>query len=174
METLLLQEVGSVAAAAARHATLLVVAEWTQRAENRTENALRGMGEVLGVKLLAFIENQATASQQNQGRELLALQEGVADRIALQERAISMIDAGLEVVHQRAETQAHEFGRLQVAVQGDWHQAEQWINAEMDQRLEAVGKRLKETKVRFIAANQRLENEAKLGGKIDGQRFLKT
>ena len=132
------------------------------------------MGEALGAELQALMENQATASQQHQGRELLALQEGVPDRIASQERAISTIGAGLEVVHQRAETQAQEFGRLQATVQGDWHQAEQWINAEMDRRLEAVGKRLKETEAHFTAANQRLEDEAKLVGAIDGQRFSRT
>ena len=40
-----------MAAAAARRVTLLAVTDWTQRAENRTENALRGMGEVLGAEL---------------------------------------------------------------------------------------------------------------------------
>ena len=59
-------------------------------------------------------------------------------------------------------------------MQGDWHQVEQWINAEMDQRLEAVGKRLKETEAHFTMANQQLEDEAKLAGEINGQRFSRT
>ena len=111
-EILLLCKVGSAAAAAAHRATLLAAAEWTQRAENRTGSALRGMGEALGAELRAFMENQAAASQQHRGQDMLALQEGLAGRIASQEGAISAIGAGLEAVHQRAENQAHDFWRL--------------------------------------------------------------
>ena len=59
-------------------------------------------------------------------------------------------------------------------MQGDWRQAEQWINAEMDRRMEAVRKRLTETEAHFSATNQRLEDEAKLAGAIDGERFART
>ena len=98
----------------------------------------------------------------------------MAGRIALQEGAILAIGAGLEVVRHRAETQAQEFGRLQVAVQGNWQQAEQWIKAEMDRRMEAIRKRLTESEAHFSATNQRLEDEAKLAGAIDGERFART
>ena len=100
-ELLLLRQVGSVAAEAARRATLLTVAEWSSRAGQQQNAALRGMGEAVEEQLLAA-SNQAAALQQHQGRELQALQEGVHGRLATQEGAISVIGAGLEGVRQRA------------------------------------------------------------------------
>ena len=72
-EQFLLRHVGAVAANAARRATLLAVAEWSNSAGQQQNAALRGMGEMLGQQLKAAA-NQAAAQQLHQASELQALQ----------------------------------------------------------------------------------------------------
>ena len=58
----MLRQIGAVAAAAARRATLLTVAEWTQRAVESLEATIRGMGEAIGQQL-ELVVNQMAAAQ---------------------------------------------------------------------------------------------------------------
>ena len=77
----MLQRVGAVAAAAARRATQLAVAEWTQDTEIRTGTVLREMGQAFEARLQAATD-YAEASEQHRGRELQVLQQGMHGRMA--------------------------------------------------------------------------------------------
>ena len=169
----MLWQTGTVGAAIVRRATLLMVAEWTQRAGESSEATICGMGEAIGQHLELAV-NQTAAAQQHQGLELRALQEGVHGRLSFQEGAILAISAGLEGVRLWAEMQAMELGKMEAAIEGSWQQVEQRIKEEMDRGMEHFGKHLAERDAHFSEANQRLADEAELAGAVESELDVAT